>query len=518
MAGGRDRREHRLGGGRRGGGGRRRRGHRALPNGDAVPRHGRTRRPRTSSSRSTSRAVAAAGGRPVIVRTLDVGGDKPLPYLALPKEDNPFLGYRAVRIYPRVRGALPLAGPRARAGVGVRAAAGDDPDGLVRSTRCAGCARSSRTSSAASQRPAWRSTPAMPVGAMIEVPSAAFLIGPLRRELDFFSIGTNDLLQYFLAADRANPRVAALANPLEPSFLRLLDRIVSEAHARGRWVGLCGEMGGQARLPAGAGRSRLRRAQRGAAGDCRDEGPAQPACRPPRAARWWSAPLTRHGPRRRAACSTSARHWRAAAADRPRTGPRPRGLPHEGRGDQGGVDLLYGAGRTDRPRDVEEAVWRREADYSTGFGHGFAIPHCKTDAVDANSMAVVKLRARRGVGRARRRSRSARSCCWPSASPTRRPRTCSVLASLARQLMHEEFRVEGGTGAGPGGALPAAARHDGRVGSGLTPRLRSECPERAERVEGQGLRLRAHGSGASARIRSGRSPGRRRGRAGDSRR
>ncbi len=117
--------------------------------------------------------------------------------------------------------------------------------------------------------------PGMPVGAMIEVPSAAFLVGPLAGALDFFSVGTNDLLQYFLACDRGNPRLAPLANPLEPSFLRLLDRIVSEARASRALGGAVRRDGRKRPFPADTGRPRVRRTQRAAAGDRGDEGAAQ---------------------------------------------------------------------------------------------------------------------------------------------------------------------------------------------------------------------------------------------------
>jgi fructose-specific PTS system IIA-like component len=104
------------------------------------------------------------------------------------------------------------------------------------------------------------------------------------------------------------------------------------------------------------------------------------------------------------------------------------------------VDMLYGCGRTDRPRDVEEAVWRREADYSTGFGHGFAIPHCKTDAVDASSMAVVKLR--HGVEWGSLDGDPVRTVVLLAIRESDAAATqMRVLASLARRMMHEEFRV-----------------------------------------------------------------------------
>ncbi len=105
------------------------------------------------------------------------------------------------------------------------------------------------------------------------------------------------------------------------------------------------------------------------------------------------------------------------------------------------VDLLYGAGRTDRPRDVEEAVWRREADYSTGFGHGFAIPHCKTDAVGANSMAVVKLQ--HGVEWGSLDGDAVRTVVLLAIRESDTAAThMRVLASLARRMMHEEFRAQ----------------------------------------------------------------------------
>ena len=155
-----------------------------------------------------SRAVTAAGGRPVIVRTLDVGGDKPLPYLSLPKEENPFLGYRAVRIYrefeelfrSQIR-ALVRASAFGRLQVMIPMVSCLDEVTWVREVIADEQARLSAAGVAFDRD--------MPVGAMIEVPSAAFLVGALAGALDFFSVGTNDLLQYFLACDRGHPRLAS---------------------------------------------------------------------------------------------------------------------------------------------------------------------------------------------------------------------------------------------------------------------------------------------------------------------
>jgi fructose-specific PTS system IIA-like component len=188
-----------------------------------------------------SQAVRAAQGRPVIIRLLDIGGDKPLPYLALPAEENPFLGWRAVRLYPAFEA---LVRTQIRA---VLRASCEGPVRLMVPMVC--CLEELRYVKAlATEAAAELKLDPVPVGMMLEVPSAALILDQLCREADFFSLGTNDLAQYFLAVDRGNPKVANLYSPLHPAFLRFLDRIVSEIHAQGRWVGLCGEMGGQLRL------------------------------------------------------------------------------------------------------------------------------------------------------------------------------------------------------------------------------------------------------------------------------
>jgi multiphosphoryl transfer protein len=385
-----------------------------------------------------SRAVTAAGGRPVIVRTLDVGGDKPLPYLPLPKEENPFLGYRAVRIYREFEALF-----RSQIRALIRASAHGRLQVMIPMVSCMDEVTWVREVIADEQARLAEEGVAfdagMKVGAMIEVPSAAFLLGPLSEALDFFSVGTNDLLQYVLACDRGHPRLAALANPLEPSFLRLLDRIVSEAHANGRWVGLCGEMGGTARfLPilVGLGFDELSMPPPEIASTkSLVSGLSAAACRTlveramqARTARDVERLLDERG------------HW----VPRPLTEPEMVQVHADCRTKEEAiktaVDLLYGAGRTDRPREVEDAVWRREADYSTGFGHGFAIPHCKTDAVDANSMAVVKLR--HAVEWGSLDSEPVRTVVLLAIRESDAAAThMRVLASLARRMMHEEFRV-----------------------------------------------------------------------------
>ncbi|MBC8729737.1 phosphoenolpyruvate--protein phosphotransferase [Paraburkholderia sp. UCT2] len=179
-------------------------------------------------------AVAEALGRerPLVVRTLDVGGDKPLSYLPLPKEDNPFLGLRGVRvslerpdIFRTQLRAILRAAPLGHLHVMFPMIAAIEE---VRAAR-------KILLEEAGDRAA-----SVKVGVMIEVPAAALIAEPLAREVDFFSIGTNDLTQYTLAMDRGHPQLAKQADALHPAVLRLIGMTVDGAHKHGKWVGICG--------------------------------------------------------------------------------------------------------------------------------------------------------------------------------------------------------------------------------------------------------------------------------------
>lgn len=184
--------------------------------------------------------LAALGGRPATLRTLDVGGDKTLPYLPLPREDNPHLGWRSIRVSLeleepfriQVRALLraSLLGPL-RVVFPMISTVGElrRARGIVDEERAALAERGIRV-------------PPVPVGAMIEVPSAALAVEHLAPLADFFSLGTNDLAQYLLAVDRANRRVAHLYEPLHPAVLGVIARVVEEARRWARPVGVCGEM------------------------------------------------------------------------------------------------------------------------------------------------------------------------------------------------------------------------------------------------------------------------------------
>ena len=179
----------------------------------------------------------ALQGRPLVVRTLDVGGDKPLPYWPMPAEDNPFLGVRGIRLtlqHPQ------LLESQLRA---LLAAADGRPLRIM--FPMVGNIEEWRTA----RDMALRLREEIPLadlqlGIMVEVPSAALLAPVLAREVDFFSIGTNDLTQYTLAIDRGHPTLSAQADGLHPAVLRLIGMTVEAAHAHGKWVGVCGELAG----------------------------------------------------------------------------------------------------------------------------------------------------------------------------------------------------------------------------------------------------------------------------------
>lgn len=187
--------------------------------------------------------LESMGDKPVVIRTLDIGGDKHLSYLDMPEEMNPFLGYRAIRLCldrqelfrtqlrallrASAHGNLKIMFPMIATleeFLEAKAILEEEKKGLQNS----GVAVSER----------------IEVGIMIEIPAAAMMADVFAREVDFFSIGTNDLIQYTMAADRMNERVAYLYQPYHPAVLRLLRNVIEAGHSQGKWVGMCGEMAG----------------------------------------------------------------------------------------------------------------------------------------------------------------------------------------------------------------------------------------------------------------------------------
>ncbi|WP_096269532.1 phosphoenolpyruvate--protein phosphotransferase [Paucisalibacillus globulus] len=183
------------------------------------------------------------GDKPVVVRTLDVGGDKELPYLDLPKEMNPFLGFRAIRFClenehvfrPQLRallrasvyGNLKIMFPMIATLEEFRKAKEillDEKENL--------------------KKEGHQVSDSIEVGIMVEIPSTAVIAKQFAKEVDFFSIGTNDLIQYTMAADRMNEQVSYLYQPYHPAILSLVNNVIEAAHSEGKWAGMCGEMAG----------------------------------------------------------------------------------------------------------------------------------------------------------------------------------------------------------------------------------------------------------------------------------
>lgn len=193
------------------------------------------------------KAVAEAVGSPaVIIRTMDIGGDKDLPYMNLPKEENPFLGWRAIRIcldrkeilHSQLRAIL-----RASAFGKLRIMF---PMIIsIEEIRALKAELEILKSQLREENKTFDES--IEVGVMVETPAAAVMARHMAKEVDFFSIGTNDLTQYTLAVDRGNELISHLYNPMSPAVLNLIKQVIDASHAEGKWTGMCGELAGDER-------------------------------------------------------------------------------------------------------------------------------------------------------------------------------------------------------------------------------------------------------------------------------
>ncbi|CAI0868110.1 MAG: phosphoenolpyruvate-protein phosphotransferase PtsI [Serratia proteamaculans] len=193
------------------------------------------------------KAVAeAVGSQAVIVRTMDIGGDKDLPYMNLPKEENPFLGWRAIRIAMDRREIL-----HAQLRAILRASAFGKLrimfPMIISVEEVRDLKGEIETLKAQLREEAKAFDETIEVGVMVETPAAAVIAHHLAKEVDFFSIGTNDLTQYTLAVDRGNELISHLYNPMSPSVLGLIKQVIDASHAEGKWTGMCGELAGDER-------------------------------------------------------------------------------------------------------------------------------------------------------------------------------------------------------------------------------------------------------------------------------
>lgn len=188
--------------------------------------------------------VQALRGRPLVVRTLDIGGDKTVDYLGISQEPNPFLGWRAIRMISERPDIL-----EDQFYALLKAAAGSDLRIMLPMVSQVYEVIQAReildNALARVQADQNEFSAQLQFGIMVEVPSAALMVEFFAPHVDFFSIGTNDLTQYTLAVDRMNARVAGLASPFSPAVLKLIERTIRVAHEHGKWVGMCGEFAGE---------------------------------------------------------------------------------------------------------------------------------------------------------------------------------------------------------------------------------------------------------------------------------
>jgi phosphoenolpyruvate-protein phosphotransferase len=383
-------------------------------------------------------AARLAEGRPVVIRTLDAGGDKPIPYLKLPEERNPFLGFRGIRIYdahPEIAAAQVRAILRASAAgnVEIMFPMVGSLEELRALRGLVGGQMAALESSAISF------DPDIAVGIMVEVPALAFFMDRLAAEVDFFSIGSNDLLQYLLAVDRDGERVAHLYDPYRPAFLRALEAICAAARAHGRPIGLCGELGGDplaVPLLVGLGLCELSVAPAhvatvksaiadATAAECGELATAVTASGTSVEVK----NLLRGFAARKAGATVLAEDLVRLRSESRSKEEAIREL----------VDLLRLAGRVSDADLVEDAVWRREETYSTGVGFGLAIPHCTSEGVLATSIAVATYET--GMEWQALDGAPVRMAMLIAVgADTAQDAHLKMIAELSRRLMDDEFR------------------------------------------------------------------------------
>ena len=334
--------------------------------------------------------LLAAGDKPIIFRTMDIGGDKSIPYLNIPQEENPFLGYRAVRIYPEFAGLF-----RTQLRAILRAASFGNAQLMIPMVHSLDqilwVKGEIQKAIVELKRDGLRHAETITLGIMVEVPSVCYIIDHFCDEVDFFSIGSNDMTQYLYAVDRNNPRVSPLYNPITPSFLRMLQQIVTTAHQRGKWVGICGELGGESRylpLLLGLGLDELSMSS-----------PRIPAVKSQ--LRQLDSEACRELARQACECRSAQEIEALLTAFTPEEDVRPLLALENIFVDQAvsnkeqAIQFLCGNlgvnGRTEHPFELEEDVWQREEIVTTGVGFGVAIPHTKSQWIRHSSISIARL-------------------------------------------------------------------------------------------------------------------------------
>ncbi|MGL5969990.1 MAG: phosphoenolpyruvate--protein phosphotransferase [Kluyvera sp.] len=380
-------------------------------------------------------ALESADGRSIIIRTMDIGGDKPVDYLNIPAENNPFLGYRAVRIYEEYAGlfttqlrAILRASAHGSLKIMIPMISSMEEILWVKEKVAEAKQQLRNEHVPFDER--------IPLGIMLEVPSVMFIIDQCCEEIDFFSIGSNDLTQYLLAVDRDNAKVTRHYNSLNPAFLRALDFAVQAVHRQGKWIGLCGELGAKGSvlpLLVGLGMDEISMSA-----------PSIPATKA-RLAQLDSR-ACRQLLNQAMACRTSLEvehllaQFRMSQQDAPLITPRCISLDNDWRSKEevlkGMTDNLLLAGRCRYPRKLEADLWAREAVFSTGLGFSFAIPHSKSEHIEQSTISVARLPAPVAWGDEEAQFIIMLTLNKHAAGDQH----MRIFSRLARRIMHAEFR------------------------------------------------------------------------------
>lgn len=383
------------------------------------------------------RVVKSAKKRPVIIRTLDIGGDKPLPYLSIPTENNPFLGYRAVRFYADYPDLI-----KTQLRAIIRVSAHGTLNVMVPMVSCLDEIKTVKSMIQEIQADFKKADitydPSMQIGIMVETPSAAFAIDQFSTEVDFFSIGTNDLAQYFFAVDRENKKVSHLYSFLDPSFIRLLKRIVDDAHKHDKWVGMCGEMAGVlSNLPLLVGLG-LDEISLGAP-NIPEMKSALPKIDSKECQKLVASAMACNS---KDEVSKLLNDFPLTCKDKPLLDKELIIIDSESSSKHEVIkelcDNLYITERTNNPAGLEEDVWKREEVYATDMGYGIAIPHCMTNHIVSNSIAVLKPATPIDWGK--REDTVEVVILLTIRESEDQYDHMKIFAKLARKVMHEDFR------------------------------------------------------------------------------
>ncbi|MCS4274332.1 MULTISPECIES: phosphoenolpyruvate--protein phosphotransferase [Raoultella] len=375
-----------------------------------------------------------AQGRKVVIRTLDIGGDKPCDYLNLPEEENPFLGWRGVRLYPAL---MALFSTQMRALLRASAAGPlHIMAPMVATLEEVKWLHTQFQQTQAELTAQGVATGTWSLGIMAEVPSVLYILDKAAAWIDFISIGSNDLAQYFLACDRGNASVRHLYNYFDPAFLQLLQEMTARAHRAGLEISLCGEMGGDLQalpLLLGAG---LRHISMSASriGSAK----AQLATLSVAECQQMLQQAVAGESAQEVVALLKKQSITAYPVFDPRLILLDLAVDTKAEVIKRLTDNLEIEQRVRCGAEVEAAIWQREAIFSTALGFAIALPHCKSPAVTSSSVSVMRLAS----PLAWNEEVSVSLVIMLTVSEQEKDDHMKIFSRLARKLMHADFRQQ----------------------------------------------------------------------------